>query len=62
MALRISWNSLSILVVVLASFNARMLVPGLWVLWFPWVVPLVGLVPVPGFWGGGVISARKVLF
>ena len=25
-------------------FNARLLVPGLWVVWFPWVVPLVGLV------------------
>ena len=44
MALRISWYSLSILVVVLASFNARLLVPELWVVWFPWVIPLVGLV------------------
>ena len=44
MPLRLSCNSLSILVVVFASFNARLLVPGLWVVWFPWVVPLVGLV------------------
>ena len=33
-----------------ASFNAKLLVPGLWVVWFRWGVPLVGLVPVPSLW------------
>ena len=33
-----------------ASCYARLLVLGLWVVWSPWVVPLVGLVHMPWLW------------